>query len=372
MIEERQIVGVAKRENNKKRSYLIVNRLQAKHVPVSPKLSFEMFEQLKNEVKDCYSKEKILLVGFAETATAIGAYLATSMNTLYMQTTREQIEGVDYLFFSEEHSHATEQKLIKTDIDRVIDDIDRIVFVEDEVTTGKTILNIINIIKKEYGNKTKFSVASIINGMDEESFDNYRKLDIRLHFILRQNNEQYSEVAETYRGDGHYYECDKSELKAGSYNEYHIAKYYLNPRRLVQGEAYMEACERLFGSIKDIVKPDCESGGQKILVPGTEELMFPAIYVGRRLEEMGNEVYSHSTTRSPIEVSTEEQYPLHKRYELRSLYDNDRVTFIYDLKKYDRVIVITDSDILEGTGIKTLINALQTEKNDNIELIRWY
>ena len=42
----------------------------------------------------------------------------------------------DIYFFSEAHSHATEQKLVKDDIDRVINDIDRIVFIEDEVTLG--------------------------------------------------------------------------------------------------------------------------------------------------------------------------------------------------------------------------------------------
>mgnify|MGYP000267290911 CR=1 FL=1 len=55
----------------------------------------------------------------------------------YIQTTREVIPGVNYLFFSEEHSHATEQKLVKDDIDRAAAETDRIIFIEDEVTTGK-------------------------------------------------------------------------------------------------------------------------------------------------------------------------------------------------------------------------------------------
>jgi len=92
----------------------------------------------------------VLVIGFAETATAIGAAVAVDMNTNYIQTTREIIDGVDYLFFSEEHSHATEQKLVKNDIESIIYDIDRIIFVEDEVTTGNTILNIIMILEKLY------------------------------------------------------------------------------------------------------------------------------------------------------------------------------------------------------------------------------
>ena len=37
MYTEKDLVAIAKRENNKKRNYLVVNRIQAKHVPVAPK-----------------------------------------------------------------------------------------------------------------------------------------------------------------------------------------------------------------------------------------------------------------------------------------------------------------------------------------------
>ena len=52
-------------------------------------------------------------MGFAETATAIGARLAVRLHAYYIQTTREQIPGVSYLYFTEAHSHAAEQKLVK-------------------------------------------------------------------------------------------------------------------------------------------------------------------------------------------------------------------------------------------------------------------
>ena len=58
---------------------------------------------------------------------------------------------------------------------------------------------------------------------------------------------------------------------------------------------------------------------------GTEEFMFPALYIGRKMEKEGAEVRCHSTTRSPIAVSLEKEYPLHSRYELKSLYDPDSI-----------------------------------------------
>ena len=147
---QKTLVRIAKRENNTKRNYLVVNPLQGKHVPVSPSKALALFSDLADTIRGKYAGEKLLLIGFAETATAIGAQAAIALGTEYIQTTREVIPGVEYLFFSEEHSHATEQKLVKNDIDEAIERVDRIVFVEDEVTTGKTILNIISVMRKEY------------------------------------------------------------------------------------------------------------------------------------------------------------------------------------------------------------------------------
>ena len=79
MYTEKDLVAVAKRENNTKRKYLVVNKLQGKHIPVDPKKSLAMFSELAQQVKKAYADEKILLVGFAETATAIGSAVAAGV-----------------------------------------------------------------------------------------------------------------------------------------------------------------------------------------------------------------------------------------------------------------------------------------------------
>lgn len=43
---EENLVVLAKREGNKKRKYLVVNRLQGKHIPVCPSAALEMFGRL--------------------------------------------------------------------------------------------------------------------------------------------------------------------------------------------------------------------------------------------------------------------------------------------------------------------------------------
>lgn len=74
------IIAAAKRENNSRRSFVLVNRLQGKHVPASPLQAMEMFRQLADALKQRYPSEPCLAIGFAETATAIGLAVAPGLS----------------------------------------------------------------------------------------------------------------------------------------------------------------------------------------------------------------------------------------------------------------------------------------------------
>lgn len=365
MLKEKDLVGIAKRENNNKRKYLVVNRLQAKHIPVSPGQALELFDDLAQIVKEAYGDEKMLLVGFAETATAIGARVAVVLNSYYMQTTRESYEGVQYLFFTESHSHATEQKLIWNDIEKNKDKVQKIIFIEDEVTTGNTILGIIDRLEEEYPDRFSFAVASLLNGMDEEALVRYEQRSIGVHYLLKTDHRAYTERADGYRGDGQYHQKmleDREEVSCidllGN----------MDARRWVLGAEYEKACEYLW---RQIEKQIAAERYENILVLGTEEFMYPAIYAADQLERCGKTVKCHATTRSPIVVSGEEDYPLHTRYELASLYESGRTTFVYNLARYDCVIIITDARNNVGEGANSLRKALRLCGNENIYLFRW-
>lgn len=364
MYNESELVAIAKRENNTKRSYLVVNPLQGKHMPISPSKALELFGELAEKIKKSYPGENILFVGFAETATAIGSKVAINVGGKYIQTTREEIEGVNYLFFSETHSHATEQKLVKEDITSVINRSDRVIFVEDEVTTGNTILNIIRIMKKEYDTDIRFAVASILNGMNDEYLKRYRDRGIDLHYLVKTYHDGYTKIADKCNDNGIYNRPDFSEAAI----KYIDIEGVRNARRILDTEDYNKGVQSLWESIKNYINID---ENKKYLVIGTEECMFPALYTGSRLEEMGCSVRSHSTTRSPIIVSKDKGYPLSERFELRSLYDDDRITFLYNIKKYDEVLVITDSEMNGKKGVTSLVNAL-AKYNDSITIVRWY
>ena len=391
MYTEAELVRIAKRENNTRRKYLVVNRLQGKHIPVSPKEALQMFRSLAELIKEAYPSERILMVGFAETATAIGAAVAIECQAAYMQTTREVIDGVDYLYFSESHSHATEQKLVKTDLDKIIGKTDRIVFIEDEVTTGNTILNIVRLIQKTYAQPVSFAVASILNGMNEEALENYKNLKIPVHYLVKTAHDTYTEIAEQYQADGTCHICTKPQEKeveqqkevqqqiemqqtkeAQQQIEMQEISGWINTRRLHAADTYQQACEQLWKEIQQKYHYIKETEtGRRILVLGTEEFMYPALYVGAKLEDAGYTVRMHATTRSPIAVSKEEKYPLHTRYELASLYDKNRTTFVYDLTEYEEVLVLTDAQNQETEGWESLQRALALKQNRQIRGIRW-
>lgn len=49
-----KIIAIAKREHNTKRSFLVVNRYQGKHVPISPDKPFQMFSALADLTAERY------------------------------------------------------------------------------------------------------------------------------------------------------------------------------------------------------------------------------------------------------------------------------------------------------------------------------
>lgn len=98
--------------------------------------------------------------------------------------------------------------------------------------------------------------------------------------------------------------------------------------------------------------------------------MYPALYVARQIEKSGAQVFFHATTRSPIEVYEEADYPFHVRYELPSLYDKNRRTFLYDIDRYDLVLIVTDACGSDTEGLDALAQAV-AYNNHKIYIVRW-
>lgn len=368
-----QLVKLAKRDNNFKRPYLLVNPLQGKHIPVQPKKALSIFTKLAEKTYDKYAKEKLLIIGFAETATAIGAAIACEFpnEVYYVHTTRESLKNKDYLFFSEVHSHAAEQKLIKNNIKEIIYQVDRIIFAEDEVTTGNTILNIIEVLQSEFKDKVlKFGITSILNGIPTERIETLKKNDIECTYLLKLSSENYISKLNnyTFTSDNMF----KLETKTHFTPSITVMKGKADPRIGLTNKDYYKKCDSLATNILKAI--DTESLKNKtVLVLGAEEFMFPALLFAHSIESLNycTEVNFHATTRSPILPCNDSDYPLFSRYEIISLYNDKRKTFIYNLKSYDKVFILYDSETDSLMGLKTLITALKANNCNSIDIYKW-
>ena len=365
------LVRLAKRDNNNIRPYLYVNPIQGKHIPTNPEDTMMMCRTLANMVKEAYPSDRLFVIGFAETATGIAAGVCHYLDNVvyYQNTTREHVENEEYLYFTESHSHATDQMLIINGIGDCLETVDRVVFIDDEVTTGNTICKLADILKEKYGTKEiKFSIVSILNSMTDLRVNQLEDEGIECLFI--------SDLPFEYKKDSIMdisYEKDRDTLcKSDKPLDVECVEFdtKVNARKAVVFNDYEKEIERYASEIENIIGYERYSD---ILVLGTEECMYPALRLGETLNRDGaaETVKVHATTRSPIIASGAEYYPLNQRYRIRSVYDKTRDTYVYDLRKYDKVIVVTDTaDIAEG--MSDLLTALRSVGNQNILVSRWY
>ena len=365
------LVRLAKRDNNNIRPYLYVNPIQGKHIPTNPDDTMRMCHTLANMVKEAYPSDRIFVIGFAEIATGIASGICHYLDNVifYQNTTREYEENEECLYFTESHSHATDQMLRADGIGNCLEKVDRVVFIDDEVTTGNTICKLVNILKEKYRiNKIKFSIVSILNSMT----------NLRVNQLENEGTECLflSNIPFEYKKDSIMdisYEEDRDTLcKSDKPLDIECVEFYtrVNARKAVVFSDYEKETERYAGEIENRIGFERYSD---ILVLGTEECMYPALRLGEILNRDGaaKVVKVHATTRSPIIASGVEDYPLNQRYRIRSVYDKTRDTYVYDLRKYDKVIVVTDTtDISEG--MSDLLTVLRSVGNQNILVSRWH
>ena len=347
------ILRIAKRHNNNKRSYLLVNPLQGKHLPVSPTVALDMMKTLGDKVASKYPYTK-LVIGFAETATAIGAMVATSLteDCIYIHTTRENFSD-DYNFvdFLEEHSHAPEQRLYCDKLNDWLKNTSTVVFVDDELSTGRTLRNIIRQLKSKYPvlNDKKIVAASIINRLSSENENLFHSTGIDCEYIVKLSEQDF-DVSDIIT------QAPKILTQLNEPFEKILFDRIIslsNPRLGVHIHNYMNELNLLGNKILSLV-----DDSRSILVLGTEECMLPAIITGKILEDNGYNVVTHSSTRSPIGIGYHNNYPITEGYQLKSFYDTNRTTYIYNLKYYDLVLVISDVADWKSESIQSLLTAL--------------
>lgn len=341
------VIKMAKRHNNPKRDFLFVNTLLGKHIAVQGRDALMMHRALGDKVYELFKEKgwenkKVLLVGFAETATALAQNIMFyslkfkekfPLNIVgYTQTTREELPSNQYtnIAFEEEHSHATSQKLY---FDKELD-YDVVLFVEDEITTGNTILNFISQFEKHQSGKD-YAVASILNWQNDKDAKTFSEKGVEVAFLVRGKMKDNLPSFSIEEGKEYDLYHDDADYKVN-------LTLCHNPRLPMTAEQFSKYVS--FGDNKDKEFSkliSLKDSKKKTLIIGTEENMFVPIYFAIIID-----ADVKATTRSPIESSLENGYPISSRLKLNSAYESGRVTYLYDmdLGDYEQFVIFVEEE----------------------------
>ncbi|MFJ9674322.1 phosphoribosyltransferase [Streptomyces sp. NPDC101221] len=158
------LLGLALRRNPK-RAHLLVSNVLGKHVPQSPSVVYGHGVALGRRVRELLgaeAAERAVVLGYAETATGLGHSVADGLGPApYLHSTRRAVAGVARAGgFEESHSHATSHLLLPQDPALLAGD-GPMVLVDDEFSTGNTVLNTIRALHERYPRKRYVVVALV-------------------------------------------------------------------------------------------------------------------------------------------------------------------------------------------------------------------
>lgn len=390
---------------NKKRVFLFVSTILGKHLPVLPATSLAggcalaaRYMEVLQHTNHPYQKEilnlisskdstnneleailqyqfplekEVLFIGFAETATALGhAMFQCFQNAQYVHTTRETISQIDSVItFEEEHSHATSHRCY---VDKsYFQNEQPIVLVDDEMTTGKTVLNIIRSIQEKFPRK-EYIVASLLDWRSDAHQKQFteleQELDITIHVISLLSGSIDvigSPVATSYSHDETVYKLIGSKIEKHIIpcptlpytSPWHNVSYINYTGRFgisSDDQKYIHSFARKIGH--DLKK---KRKGQQTLCLGTGEFMYLPMRIAA---EMGENISYQSTTRSPIHPYTGDvQYAIHSRFSYESPEDKAVTNYFYNIQPgdYDEVFLFIERDLQEDT-FHPLLTQLQT------------
>lgn len=370
---------------NKKRQFLFVSHLLAKHLAVHPALALgtgtllasvlmedagllpfphtsEVVHMIETGVPDKEIGEKAsahkstlpqktVFIGMAETATGLGhAVFHHFDKAVYLHTTREEIAKLTPSFvFEEEHSHATSHKVYAPE--GVLETADTIVLIDDEISTGNTLLNLVSALDEQFPGKT------------------YKSLSI-LDWRNKKQQQKLAEMAEERN-----IQLDVLALMSGEFELIHGSSPdepelpYLNssaseapeslgipgilPYHSETGQNYVPLTGRFgltseehrnidawTGELAASLQPDSTS--KRPLVIGIGENMYLPLRFALALD---GDPLVQTTTRSPIFAADTEGYPIKEKVKFNLPDANGIDQFLYNINSLaiDKIYLISES-----------------------------
>ena len=288
---------------------------------------------------------KTLFIGFAETATGLAqAVFQNFSNATYIHTTREKITSIEpALFFNEEHSHAVEHLIFPYEKD-FFNKFEDIVLIDDELTTGKSALNLIKCLPGK-----SFGIISILDWRDADShkmFEEEKDMDVRFCSLLKGNikcsksKDIISDAIITPPISTKLIPCKEYIFEiAESIDGYNKA----TGRFGLCSEDNSKVFEEI-DSISKALKKERTAGN--CLCIGTEEFIYLPCSISSRL---GNDVYFHSTTRSPVHARNIDSYGNKNKIAFQSPGDDTITNYLYNIPDnfYEQVFFFSEKPLTQ-------------------------
>lgn len=404
---------------NKKRQFLFVSTVLGKHLAVRPQIPLltgtllaMMYQQhltgqkvmasaVVKALKDGANLDEVqksiegtleltdetLFIGFAETATALGhaVFNAFHSNAMYIHTTREVLPDFEpFVTFEEEHSHATSHR-IYTEEPEFLLQAKRIVLIDDEITTGNTVINIIETLIQKFPLVRQYAVLSILDWRSQQQQTIFKQLEVQwgisIEFIsIMCGNFSCSGIPSLTSTQPNLLTQVARDMDISPIQVYVDRKFYRSVAEngLINKYPYLLATGRFMLTSKQHVdqKQTIQAIAMQLqelrtngpaLVIGTGEFMYVPMQIASYL---GNDVYFQSTTRSPIYCTDDLGYTINDKIAFESPENNGVTNFLYNLQSqsYTELFFIVER-IASKEVVARVVKALQEATNAKVYVI---
>ncbi|NHC12989.1 phosphoribosyltransferase [Motilibacter sp. E257] len=261
-----------------------------------------------------------VVLGFAETATALGHCVADALGAAYLHSTRRSVPGLaPAAGFEEEHSHATSHALLPAD-PGLLAGPGPLVLVDDELSTGQTALNTLAALHREHP-RDRYVVAALVDLRTDEDRERLQRfaaeLGASVEVVALAVGE--AELPAGLHGRAAELLAQLGEARSGARAPSAEAAPAPKPHRLhapwpaglPEGgrhgfgpgdrPAFDAAVAQTAKALQDALGPVLTDGG-RVLVLGSEELLYAPLRIAAALAERipAAQVRFSSTTRSPV------------------------------------------------------------------------
>ncbi|MFJ9139318.1 phosphoribosyltransferase [Streptomyces sp. NPDC102256] len=357
------MLGLALRRNPK-RAHLLVSNVLGKHVPQSPSVVHGQGVALGRRVRDLLGTEEAreaVVLGYAETATGLGHSVADGVGVApYLHSTRRPVAGVARAGgFEEAHSHATSHLLLPEHPD-LLAGPGPLILVDDEFSTGNTVLNTIRDLHERYP-RERYVVVALVDMRSEADLARFERfaaeIGARVDLIAAASGTVRLPEGVLEKGQALVAEHEREAPDApATGSPGRAVRVELGwPRGLPDGGRHGFTPGqriRLDGALPAMAARLAEAlpdDARRVLVLGFEELMYAPLRLARELEQVVSaEVRFSTTTRSPVLALDDPGYAIRSRIVFPAHDDPDDgpgARYAYNVAGggFDAVVAVVDS-----------------------------